>query len=454
MKIIIVGAGKIGKILIENLVRKNHDITIIDVDKNQIRSIQNKFDLKTINGFGSHPKILRSAQAQECDILIATTNSDEINIIICQISSILFKIPTCIAKIKSNKYIQESKNLFRKKSIPIDFLIIPKKILSKSIYKIIKYPGLLRVVEFAKKKISFVSVDICKKSIFLGKRIKELYQYFSINFFLFAILRKNRIFYPKEETKIYLKDEIFCILDTKNLKKFVKQIKNRVYKRIMIFGGNSIGIELIKYLKNNYIIKLIEKNFKRADNLAKKLQNVTILFGKYSDRNLMKEENIKQVDLFISITKNDEENIISAILAKKMGAKSNLAMITKVSYINIIKEIDKIDYFFSKKLEIFSSFLKYKYKKQYSINNLTLLQYKNDKKVIEIIVKKNKNFSKMIGIKINTIKFSTNFFIIAIVKKEKVYIYRESIEILIEDGDRIIFFLEKEEELFSMIKNL
>ena len=158
MKIIILGAGQVGGTLAENLVDENNDITVVDTNPDRLRQLQDKFDLRVINGAGSHPRVLREAGAEDADMLVAVTNSDETNMIACQVAYTLFNTPNKIARIRSSEYVREADKLFLPEAIPIDHLIAPEQLVIDSIYKLIQYPGALQVVNFAEGRVSIVAV--------------------------------------------------------------------------------------------------------------------------------------------------------------------------------------------------------------------------------------------------------------------------------------------------------
>uniref|UniRef100_A0A1A9Z0X0 methionyl-tRNA formyltransferase n=1 Tax=Glossina pallidipes TaxID=7398 RepID=A0A1A9Z0X0_GLOPL len=336
-----IGAGQVGGTLAENLSSEHNDITIIDTDEYKLRQLQEKYDLKTIQGHASHPTILKDAQAEDADVLIAATYSDEINILACQIAYILFKTPNRIARIRSTDYIQESLKLFNPASIPIDYLISPEMVIAKNIFNLIEYPGALQFFIFSIDKISLVSLKISDSSIELVKHIILLLPEHAINSGtrIAAILRNKTFIHPKSSTPIEIGDEIFFITTIENVKLITNEFQKieKPYKRIMIVGGGNIGAMLAKKLEKNYQVKLIEKNQRRAAELAKKLKNTIVFYGNASNEELLVQEHIDQVEVFISITDDDEANIMSAMLAKKMGAKKVLALIQRKAYVDLVQ---------------------------------------------------------------------------------------------------------------------
>ncbi|AFA41105.1 NAD-binding component of TrK potassium transporter [Wigglesworthia glossinidia endosymbiont of Glossina morsitans morsitans (Yale colony)] len=439
MKIIILGAGQVGGTLAENLSSEHNDITIIDTDEYKLRQLQEKYDLKTIQGHASHPTILKDAQAEDADVLIAATYSDEINILACQIAYILFRTPNRIARIRSTDYIQESLKLFNPASIPIDYLISPEMIIAKNIFNLIEHPGALQFFIFSIDKISLVSLKISDASIELVEHIILLLPESVINSGtrIAAILRNKTFINPQSSTHIEIGDEIFFITTVENVKLITNEFQKieKPYKRIMIVGGGNIGAMLANKLEKNYQVKLIEKNQRRAAELAKKLKNTIVFYGNASNEELLIQEHIDQVEVFISITDDDEANIMSAMLAKKMGAKKVLALIQRKAYVDLVQG-SMIDIAISPQEATISAFLKYLGNTNV-INNFVIRN--GVAEVLEAVVKGDETTSQIIGREICDIKLPPGTIIGAIIRNSK--IVSEQKYNPIQKNDHFIIFL-------------
>ncbi|CAL1329114.1 Trk system potassium transporter TrkA [Candidatus Providencia siddallii] len=438
MKIIILGAGKVGITLAENLVNKNNDITIVDLNANRLRLLQKQFDLRVVNGYGSHPCVLKDAGAKNTDMLIAVTNSDEVNMIACQIAHSIFSIPKKVARIRSSEYMRESKKLFLYEQIPIDYLISPEQIVIDYIFNVIKYPGALQVVSFAEGKISLVSIKAYYGGYLIGKTLLNLHKHISdVNVYIVAIFRKKKTVKPKGSTVIEVDDEIFFIVSTEHIRIVISEFQRleRSYKRLMIVGGGNIGFGLAKKLEKKYNIKLIEKNKQRAIKLAEFLHNTIIFHGNASDQELLSEEHVEQMDIFIALTDNDEINIMSSMLAKKIGVKKVVSLIQNSAYLGLIKD-KTIDIALSPQQATISSLLRH-VRKAEIINVFSLKKCAAE--VIEAVVDKNKNTSKIINKKISDIKFPEGVIIGAIIKKDEVIIASDNY--IIEHNDHLIIFI-------------
>ncbi|MGL4454238.1 MAG: Trk system potassium transporter TrkA, partial [Plesiomonas sp.] len=276
MKIIILGAGQVGGTLAENLVGENNDITIVDKDPERLRQLQDKFDLRVVLGHGAHPRVLREAGAQDTDMLVAVTNSDETNMIACQVAYSLFNTPNRIARIRAPEYIKEQGRLFNNEAVPIDYLISPEQLVTDYIRKLIEYPGALQVVNFAEDKVSLVAVKAYYGGPLVGNALSALREHMPhIDTRVAAIFRQDHPIRPQGTTIIEADDEVFFVAATHHIRAVMSELQRleKPYKRLMIVGGGNIGAGLAKSLEQTYSIKLIERNPERAAELAEMLHD-------------------------------------------------------------------------------------------------------------------------------------------------------------------------------------
>ncbi len=438
MKIIILGAGQVGGTIAENLVGENNDITVVDTDWERLRQLQDKFDLRVLQGHGSHPRVLREAGAHDADMLVAVTNSDETNMIACQIAYSLFNTPNRIARIRSPDYICESDKLFQSEAIPIERLISPEELIIDSIYKLIEYPGALQVVNFAKGKISIVAVKAYYGGLLVGNALSSMHEHMPyIDARIAIIFRKDRPILPQSSTPIEMGDEVFFIAASQHIRAVMSKFQRleKPYKRIMIVGGGNIGAGLAHRLENYYNVKLIERNQKRATELAEQLHDTIVFYGDAADQELLEEEHVDQVDVFIAITNNDEANIMSAMLAKKMGAKKVIVLIQRRAYIDLVKD-SVIDIAISPQQATISSLLGYVRKAD--IVNVSSLRY-GIAEVIEAIAHGNENTSKIVGRIVEEIKLPPGTTIGAIVRGGDIFIASRHDKI--KHGDHVIILI-------------
>ncbi|MDX8000952.1 Trk system potassium transporter TrkA [Xenorhabdus sp. Reich] len=438
MKIIILGAGQVGGTLAENLVDENNDITVVDTDTDRLRQLQDKFDLRVVNGHGSHPRVLREAGAEDADMLVAVTNSDETNMIACQIAYSLFNTPNKVARIRSSEYIRESEKLFQPDDIPIDYLISPEQLVIDYIYKLIQYPGALQVVNFAAGRVSIVAVKAYYGGSLVGNALSSLREHMPhIDSKVAAIFRQDRPIRPQGSTIIEAGDEVFFVAASQHIRAVMSELQRleKPYKRIMIVGGGNVGAGLALRLEKDYSVKLIEHNQERATELAELLHDTIVFYGDASDQELLAEEHIEQVDVFIALTNDDEANIMSAMLAKRMGAKKAMVLIQRSAYVDLVQG-GVIDIAISPQQATVSALLGH-VRKADIVSVFSLRR--GVAEAIEAIAHGDENTSKVVGRKIGDIKLPPGTTIGAIVRDEEVIIANDYS--IIEQSDHVIMFI-------------
>lgn len=438
MKIIILGAGQVGATLAENLVGENNEITVIDSDPLKLRNLQDRLDLQVVTGFGSHPDVLKKAGAEDADMLVAVTNSDESNMLACQVAYSLFKTPTKIARIRSEQYIIYQKHLFKHQDIPIDHLIAPEQLVTKAIKRLIDYPGALQVVEFAEGRASLVAVKAYYGGLLVGHALSALKEHIpNVDTRVAAIYRRGKPIRPLGTTVIEADDEVFFIAATKHIRAVMSELQKLEsnYKRIMIAGGGLIGAGLAKQLEHDHHVKLIEYSPERAKYLSTQLDRAIVFHGDASDQELLQEEHVDQIDAFLAVTNDDEANIMSAMLAKRMGAKKVMVLIQRSAYVDLVQG-GEIDIAFSPQQATISALLTHI--RRGDIVNVYSLR-RGAAEAIEAIAHGDKTTSKVVGRTISEIRLPPGTTIGAIVRKEEVLIAHSST--VIEADDHVIMFL-------------
>lgn len=438
MKIIILGAGQVGGSLAENLVGENNDITIVDTNSVRLRQLQDKFDLKVVAGSGSHPKVLHEAGADDADMLIAVTNSDETNMVACQVAYSLFKTPNRIARIRAAEYLQDMQKLFIPSAIPIDHLISPEQLVIDNIYRLIQYPGALQVVNFADGKVSLGVVKAYYGGPLVGNPLSVMREHMPhIESRVVAIFRQDRPIRPQGSTIVEAGDEVFFITANQHVRAVMSEMQRleKPYRRVMLVGGGNIGLGLARQLEQQYSVKMIERNPQRAAELAGFLSDTTVFYGDASDQELLAEEHVDQVDLFIAVTNDDEANIMSAMLAKKMGAKKAIVLIQRKAYVDLVQS-SSIDIAISPQQATISSLLSHVRKADIvSVSSLR----RGIAEAIEAIAHGEETTSRVVGRTIDSIKLPPGTIIGAVVRGEDVIIANDSLRI--EQGDHVIMFL-------------
>ncbi|WP_028110338.1 MULTISPECIES: Trk system potassium transporter TrkA [Ferrimonas] len=446
MKIIILGAGQVGGTLAENLVGENNDITIVDNDQVTLRSLQDKYDLRVVHGHAAHPGVLHEAGAEDADMLIAVTNSDETNMVACHLAYTLYGTPTKIARIRSEQFMARQDALFQRSGqgndcrgrFFIDELIAPEQLVTHYIRRLIEYPGALQVVEFAEGRVSLVAVKAYYGGPLVGNALSALREHMpNIDTRVAAIFRQGRPILPRGTTVIEADDEVFFVADSKHIRAVMSEMQEleSSYRHIMIAGGGNIGFGLAKALEPYHEVKLIERNGERASALSEWLDSTTVFHGDASDQELLNEEQINQTDVFIAVTNDDEANIMSALLAKRLGAKKVMVLIQREAYVDLVKDAN-IDIAISPQQATISSLLTHV--RQGDITNVYSLRG-GATEAIEAVAHGDENTSKVVGKQIQDIKLPPGTTIGAVVRKEQVLIAHD--RTVIEADDHVIMFL-------------
>ncbi|GEA52547.1 Trk system potassium transport protein TrkA [Vibrio inusitatus NBRC 102082] len=438
MKIIILGAGQVGGTLAENLVGENNDITVVDTNSRRLRELQDKYDLRVVNGAASHPDTLREAGAQDADMLVAVTNADETNMAACQVAFTLFNTPNRIARIRSPEYLAEKDSLFKSGAIPVDHLIAPEELVTGYIERLIQYPGALQVVSFAEEKVSLVAVKAFYGGPLVGNAISALREHMPhIDTRVAAIFRQGRAIRPQGTTIIEADDEVFFVAASNDIRSVMSELQRleKQYRKIMIVGGGNIGAGLAKRLERNYSVKLIERSLERAEMLSEELDNTIVLCGDAADKELLYEENIEEMDVFIALTNEDETNIMSAMLAKSLNARKVMVLIQRGAYVDLVQGGD-IDVAISPQQATISALLTHV--RRADIVNVSSLR-RGAAEAIEAIAHGDENTSKVVGRAVGDLKLPPGTTIGAIVRGEEVLIAHD--RTMIEQDDHVVMFL-------------
>lgn len=438
MKIIILGAGQVGATLAENLVGEQNEITLVDVDGARISELQDKFDLQVVNGHAAHPATLLKAGAEDADMVIAVTSSDEVNIVACQVTYSIYNTPVKIARIRSAEYLNYKEKLFHHHDMPVDHFIAPEQLVTEYIRRLINYPGALQVLEFAQGKVSLVAVKAYYGGLLVGHALSTLKEHMpNIETRVAAIYRQGRPIKPLGTTVIEADDEVFFIAATKHIRAVMSELQKleHSYRKFMIAGGGNIGAGLARSLDRSHSLKLIERNPQRAQELSETLDNTTVFCGDASDHELLSEEHIDQVDVFIAVTNDDEANIMSAMLAKRMGAKKTMVLIQRSAYVDLVQG-GEIDIAISPQQATISALLTHV--RRGDIVNVYSLR-KGAAEAIEAVAHGDQSTSKVVGRSIREIKLPPGTTIGAIVRQDEAIIAHDST--IIESNDHVILFL-------------
>ncbi len=339
MKIVILGAGQVGASVAESLVSEHNDITVVDVDAARLHALQDRLDLRTVTGSASHPTVLMEAGIEDADLLIAVTQSDETNLVACKLASRLFNVPRRIVRVRATDFLNDEKVL-GPDGFEVDLSICPEQVLTDYIVKLVEFPEALQVLDFADGRVSLVAVRAYEGGPLVGHPIKDLRQHIpGIETRIVAIFRKDAAVAPDGNTVVEANDEVFCLAATKDIRQVMHELRrmDRPVKRVMIAGGGNIGLRLARALETAYSVRIIEHNKRRCEALAAKLERALVLNGDGTDEELLEQENIGDMDLFVAVTNDDENNIMSSLLAKRMGARRVVSLINRRSYVDLVQ---------------------------------------------------------------------------------------------------------------------
>ncbi len=452
MKILILGAGQVGSTVAESLVGEANDITVVDQDAAKLALLQERLDLRTLAGSASHPTVLEQAGIAEADMLLAVTQSDEVNMVACKLAASLYNTPTRIARIRSADYL-ERPELFSKDNFCVDFSICPEQILTDYITKLIEFPEALQVLQFSHGKASLVAVRAFTGGPLVGKPLSFLRTHMpQVDTRVAAIFRKDGPLIPEGGTVVEDGDEIFFIAATKNIRSVLKEMRrmDKPARRIMIAGGGNIGRRLAKALERDYQVKLIEFNKKSCEKLAEELSKTLVLNGDGTDEKLMQQEGVDEVDVFCALTNDDENNIMSSLLAKQAGARKVISLINRSAYVDLVQS-GKIDIALSPAQITIGSLLAYV--RQGDVAAVHSLR-RGAAEALELVVHGDRQSSKVVGRRIDEIDLPKGATIGAIVRGEEVIMGHH--DLVIEAEDHVIVFVinkqmvKKVEKLFQV----
>ncbi|KTD19147.1 Trk system potassium uptake protein trkA [Legionella lansingensis] len=439
MRIVILGAGQVGGTLARSLAREDNDITLVDLNEERLRELQHRLDIRTVHGSAAHPNILIEAGIEQADMLIAVTNSDEINMMGCQIAYSLFRTPTKIARIRSRDY-YDYPQLFCNEHVPVDVCISPEKLVTEHIENLIDYPGVRQLLEFADGQVLLATIKPQPGGIMVGKTIQQLYEHLApIEARVVAIFRDKVAIEPDEHCEIVIGDDVLFIASPHAIQQVLIALGRYTHpnRRIMIAGGGHIGSKLAQTLEEKYRIKVIDHNLSRASDLASQLHKGTVLQGDIADRDLLLNENIEFTDVFCAVTNDDEANIMSCLQAKRLGARHVISLVNRNAYVDLIED-SNIDHAISPQLITIGSILT----KLRRGNMVKVHRLQNDEaEAIELITHGDHLTSQVVGRQLSEIELPPSSFIAAVIREEKLIMPEP--QLVIESGDHVILLLLK-----------
>ncbi|MDR1423607.1 MAG: Trk system potassium transporter TrkA [Azoarcus sp.] len=339
MKIIILGAGQVGTSVAEGLVSEANDISLVDTDAESLAELRNRFEVRTVCGNAASPSVLREAGAEDADLLIAVTQSDQTNLCACKIARTLFNLPTRIARLRSADYVDHPE-LLDNNNFAVDFSICPEQIVTDYIRRLIDFPEALQALDFAGGLVKLTSAIAREGNPLVGQPLASLHEQLpDVEAHIAAIYRNGNPILPAGDTVVTPGDEVFCLASSHHIRAVMQSLcgVSPPMRRIMIAGGGNIGLRLAASLNEKFNVKLLEIDARRAEKLATSLHDTLVLHGNTTDEKLLENEGIDETDLFVALTNDEEDNIMSASLAKRMGARHTLALVNRKSYIGLVE---------------------------------------------------------------------------------------------------------------------
>ena len=447
MKIVILGAGQVGSTVASALVHEDNDITIVDKDQRRLKVLQDQMDIRSVLGYASHPKVMERAGIEDADLVIALTSSDEVNMVACQIAYTLYNVPTRVARVRAAAYTDQPA-LFHREHSPVDVLISPELLLTQYISRLIEYPGALQVLDFADGRAQLVATEAEAGGQLVGKKLYVLRHHMpgSSDARLAAIYRHGKLILPKGDTVIEENDLVFFLAARRHIPAVLKELRpmGSPIRRVILAGGGNIGKNLARRLERDHHVKIIESDPARAEDIAEELSKTIVLVGDCTDAGLLREEAVESSDVYCVLTNDDEANILSALQAKRMGARKVIAIINRPSYLDLMGS-DSIDITVSPQQITIGSLLAHI--RRGSIERVHSLR-SGAAEAIEAIALGDRRSSKVVGRSLEELELPQGTTIVGIVRGEDVIIAHH--DTVIEEHDHVLLFVPDKTQIHAV----
>lgn len=436
MRILILGAGMTGASVAGALASEENDIVVVDSKPHLLDNLKQRFDIATVCGNAAHPSVLEQAGIENTDMVIAVTDSDETNMLACLIIDTLYTRPKTIARVRAIDYFQNPR-LFGPEGIPVDIVISPEQIVMNSIRNLIEFPGVLHISDFAGGLVRLFSVKAVENTFLTGKKIKALKERLADSKIrIAAIFRQGLPLQVSGEAVIEADDEVFFVAPRKEVRRVLKElhILEPPMKRIIIAGGGHIGKRLAMALEKDHNIKIIESNPERANKIANELEHSVVLQGDCADETLLLDESIDNADLFCAITNHDGVNIISASLAKSLGARKAICLVNHQSYTKLLPGTG-IDLSVQPNVETLGSILKHV--RRGDVAQVTSL-CGGSAEAIEAIAHQSSEPNSVVGRRVDAINLPEGIVLGALIRNQEVIAIHH--DTVFEENDHVVMF--------------
>jgi trk system potassium uptake protein len=454
VKIIILGAGQVGRTAAQALAREEgNEVTVVDIDDEALRELKDRADVRTVFGNAANPTTLEAAGCAEADMVVALTHSDEVNMVACQVAWTLFKTPTKIARIRAEAYLKREALFAEGGGFAIDVWVSPEQLVTSYVEQLIRYPGALQVLDFADGRVRLVAVRAVQGGLLVGQPIKNIRNHIpDVDSRVAAIFRDGRSVKPEGDTVIEPGDEVFFLAAREDIRTVMSELRKleAPVKRLVVAGAGNIGLMLAKGLERDNQVKVIERDPRRARRASEVLRSATVLLGDAADEELLLEENIDSADVFIAVTNAEEANILSAMLAKRLGCHKVMALINRPSYAELM-ESGPIDVAIAPQSITIGSLLAHV--RRGDVVKVHSLR-RGAAEAIEAIAHGSAQTSKVVGRRVGEVPVPDGTTIGAVVRGDDVIMAHH--DTTIADGDHLILFLtdrrrvEAVEKLFQV----
>ena len=450
MNILIIGAGRVGTSVAEHLVSERNDITVIDTDPQRLRDLQERLDLRGVCGNAIQPSVLREAGAEDCDLLIACAPQDETNLTVCKVAHDLFNVTTSIARLRSPEFVEGAPLLAREGGFAVDHVICPEQSVTTYIRKLVEYPEALRVIEFAGGRVTLAGVRAGAGSRLVGHRLDEIPTLVpNLDMRVVGLFRRDQPLKADGSTRIEAGDEAFVLTRTAAVTEVLCALRerDRPVRRVLIAGGGKVGLRLARELRGRCEIRLIELDRQRCEYLAAELgSEVLVLHGDATDEELMTDANVGETDVFIALSSDDEDNILSGLLSKRLGARRAIVLINRRAYTELVQGT-QIDVAISPQHAVIGELLAYV--RRGDVEAVHSMR-QGAAESLEIIARGDRRSSKVVSRRIEQIDLPEGVQIGAIVRGDEVIMAHH--DTVIQTDDHVIVFLPSKRQVRAVEK--
>lgn len=453
MKVIVCGAGQVGSSIAKHLADEHNDVTVVDWSAELINKLGTTLDVQGIVGYASHPDVLERAGASSADMLIAATLSDEVNMIACQVAHSLFEVPTKIARIRTQAYIEpEWSNLFSRENMPIDVIISPEQEVADTVMRRLEVPGAFETIPFAEDRVRVMGIHVREDCPIIDTPLAQLTELFpDLKIRVMGIQRGERTIVPSGDDQILIGDDVYIINETEHSERALAAFghEEQEIKRIIIVGGGNVGLFLAQKIERQHAklnVKIIEASLERANAIAEQLERTVVIHGDALDSEILQESGIATADVTVAVANDDEVNILSSLLAKKDGCPRAITLINNPAYRPLMASLG-VDVFIDPRATTVSTILQHV--RRGRIRSLQALSAAT----AEVIEAEALETSPVIGIPLRELDLPDGVMVGAIIREDEVIIPRGGDAIAA--ADRVVLFVQtdqirKVEQLFSV----